>query len=93
MSSTRLNGVLYEGHEELLNRLTQDLGLRNQSATLNDAIVFRARFAKREIVEISTALQVLDELRRLQSSGHTLVAERPDGSERKQIILLGLQNT
>jgi hypothetical protein len=64
-------------------------GMLNETHAISESVRFRARFSKREITEVASALDLYDEMKRLKSQGFMLTAEHEDG-RRRTLLILGL---
>ena len=84
----RLNILLYDATNESLKRLEEQFG--SASAAINDAILFRAHFAKRELTEVKQALALVDTLRRLQQSDGRIVFQSNDPEKPPEVLILTL---
>lgn len=86
----RSNVPLYPETREDLATLIATRPGRSMVSLINEAVTFRAALAKHEITDVRLAVSLLEELKRLHATGHTIVVESADGTNRRHLMVLGL---
>jgi hypothetical protein len=75
-SRTRRTVALFEDTMSSLEEIKTNTGVGTDNAAINDAVRFRARFAKRNPEEINSALSLWDQLKREATDGRAFFTEQ-----------------